>query len=137
MAGVDDEDSGTGSAALNTTQQIGGAIGLAALTTVFTSGFKDKAAELTATLHQQVQSGAVDPAHAKQAGQSIALQAQTFGSTQGFMVGAGLILVGAVLVFLGLNVRHEDLAAREASARRARRLTRCHRRHRARCPADR
>ena len=64
VAGVDDEDSGAGSAALNTAQQIGGAIGLAALTTVFTSGFKDKAAELTATLHQQVQSGAVDPAHA-------------------------------------------------------------------------
>ena len=31
------------------------------------------------------------------------------------MVGAGLILVGAVLVFLGLNVKHEDLAAREAA----------------------
>ncbi len=115
VAGVDDEDSGAGSAALNTAQQIGGAIGLAALTTVFTSGFKDKAAELTATLNQQVQSGAVDPAQAKQAGQAIALQAQTFGSTQGFMVGAGLILVGALLVFLGLNVRHEDLAAREAA----------------------
>ena len=115
VAGVDDEDSGAGSAALNTAQQIGGAIGLAALTTVFTSGFKDKAAELTATLHQQVQSGAVDPAQAKQAGQAIALQAQTFGSTQGFMVGAGLILVGALLVFLGLTVRHEDLAAREAA----------------------
>ena len=57
----------------------------------------------------------MDPAQAKQAGQAIALQAQTFGSTQGFMVGAGLILVGAVLVFLGLNVKHEDLAAREAA----------------------
>ena len=115
VAGVDDEDSGAGSAALNTAQQIGGAIGLAALTTVFTSGFKDKAAELTATLNQQVQSGTMDPAQAKQAGQAIALQAQTFGSTQGFMVGAGLILVGAVLVFLGLSVKHEDLAAREAA----------------------
>jgi EmrB/QacA subfamily drug resistance transporter len=115
VAGVEDEDSGAGSAALNTAQQIGGAIGLAALTTVFTSGFKDKAAELTATLNQQVQSGTMDAAQAKQAGQAIALQAQTFGSTQGFMVGAGLILVGAVLVFLGLSVKHEDLAAREAA----------------------
>ena len=115
VAGVDDKDSGAGSAALNTAQQIGGAIGLAALTTVFTSGFKDKAAELTATLNQQVQSGTMDPAQAKQAGQAIALQAQTFGSTQGFMVGAALILVGAVLVFLGLSVKHEDLAAREAA----------------------
>jgi predicted MFS family arabinose efflux permease len=115
VAGVDDEDSGAGSAALNTAQQIGGAIGLAALTTVFTSGFKDKAAELTPALMQQVKSGALSPEQAQAAKQSIALQAQTFGSTQGFMVGAGLILVGAVLVFLGLNVKHEDLAAREAA----------------------
>ena len=137
VAGVDDEDSGAGSAALNTAQQIGGAIGLAALTTVFTSGFKDKAAELTATLHQQVQSGAVDPAHAKQAGQAIALQAQTFGSTQGFMVGAGLILVGALLVFARSQRAARGPRRAGGSARRARRLTRCHRRHRVRCPADR
>jgi hypothetical protein len=57
----------------------------------------------------------LSPEQAQAAKQSIALQAQTFGSTQGFMVGAGLILVGAVLVFLGLNVKHEDLAAREAA----------------------
>ena len=60
-----------------------------------------------------MQSGAVDPAQPSRPVSPIALQAQTFGSTQGFMVGAGLILVGALLVFLGLNVRHEDLAARE------------------------
>ena len=70
VAGVDDEDSGAGSAALNTAQQIGGAIGLAALTTVFTSGFKDKAAELTAALKQQVQSGAVDPSRPQAAKRS-------------------------------------------------------------------
>ena len=133
VAGVDDEDSGAGSAALNTAQQIGGAIGLAALTTVFTSGFKDKAAELTATLHQQVQSGALStrPRPSRPVRRS-PLQAQTFGSTQGFMVGAGLILVGAVLVFLGLNVQARGPRRAGGGARRPRRLTRAKRRHRAR-----
>jgi EmrB/QacA subfamily drug resistance transporter len=115
VAGVDDDDSGAGSAALNTAQQIGGAIGLAALTTVFTSGLKEKLGELTPALAQQLKSGTLSPEQAQAARQAVQLQAQTFGSTQGFMVGAGLILVGAVLVFLGLNVRHEDLAAREAT----------------------
>ena len=56
VAGVDDEDSGAASAALNTAQQIGGAIGLAALTTVFSHAFRGKSAELVATLAAQASS---------------------------------------------------------------------------------
>jgi len=113
VAGVNDEDSGAASAALNTMQQIGGAIGLAALTTVFTSAYRDRAAELGATL--QGQSSGLTPQALAEAQRQIALQAQTFGSTQGFMVGAGMILAGAVLVFFGLNIKHETLAAQETA----------------------
>jgi len=114
VAGVRDEDSGAASAALNTMQQIGGAIGLAALTTVFTSAANDKAAELKAALAGQARSGAVKPEQMEQAGHQIALQVQTYGSTQGFMVGAAMILAAALIVFVGLNIKHRDLAAQEA-----------------------
>jgi hypothetical protein len=41
------------------------------------------------------------------------LVAQTDGSTRGFLVGAAMILVGAVLVLTLLTVKHEALASRE------------------------
>ncbi|MEP6798206.1 MAG: MFS transporter, partial [Lapillicoccus sp.] len=112
-AGVRAEDSGAASAALNTAQQIGGAIGLAALSTVFTHAFANKATEIQATISSQVASGAISPEQAKQLGASLPHVAQTFASTQGFFVGAGMIFVGAVLVLTLLTVKHEELAARE------------------------
>ncbi|MEO7059998.1 MAG: MFS transporter [Lapillicoccus sp.] len=112
-AGVRAEDSGAASAALNTAQQIGGAIGLAALSTVFTHAFANKATEIQATISAQVASGAISPEQAKQLGASLPHVAQTFASTQGFFVGAGMIFVGAVLVLTLLTVKHEELAARE------------------------
>ena len=114
VAGVRDEDSGAASAALNTMQQIGGAIGLAALTTVFTSAFKDRAAELAATAQAHLPAG-VTPSAAQlaEAMHQIALQAQTYASTQGFLVGAGMILFAALLILAGLTIRHQALATRE------------------------
>ena len=117
VAGVADEDSGAGSAALNTAQQIGGALGLAALTTVFTGAFTDRAAELGAVLQARTSSGGAGPtAEALAAArQQLALEAQTYASTRGFLVATGFLLVAVVLIFLGLNIRHEDLAAQEAA----------------------
>ncbi|MDQ2755730.1 MAG: MFS transporter [Actinomycetota bacterium] len=109
VAGVREEDAGAASAALNTAQQIGGAIGLAALTTVFTRGYADKAAELGAVL----QSGSLTGAPAKAAQDALPLVAQTYGSTRGFLVGAMMIALASVLVFTLLTVKHEELAARE------------------------
>jgi EmrB/QacA subfamily drug resistance transporter len=114
VAGVRDEDSGAASAALNTMQQIGGAIGLAALTTVFTRSFSDKAAELAAATQAHAPSGGTPTSDQLAAAQhEIALQAQTYASTQGFLVGAGMILFAALLIFVGLTVKHQTLAARE------------------------
>lgn len=112
-AGVREEDSGAASAALNTAQQIGGAIGLAALSTVFTHAFAGRAAQLSGAIQAQVQSGAITSAQAKQLGDAIPHIAQTYASTRGFYVGAGMILVGAILVFTLLTVKHGELAARE------------------------
>ncbi|MEP6650711.1 MAG: MFS transporter [Lapillicoccus sp.] len=113
VAGVRAEDSGASSAALNTAQQIGGAIGLAALTTVFTHAFADKIAALAGPIQGQAQAGAITAEQAQAALAQAQLVAQTDGSTRGFLVGAGMILVGAVVILLGLTVKHEELAARE------------------------
>ncbi|HVD62725.1 MAG TPA: MFS transporter, partial [Lapillicoccus sp.] len=116
VAGVRDEDSGAGSAALNTAQQIGGAVGLAALTTVFTSAFTDRITELAGPIQAQAQSGAITADQAKAALAQAQLVAQTDGSTRGFLVASSMILVAAVLVLTTLRVRHQELAAREEMA---------------------
>ena len=116
VAGVRDEDSGASSAALNTAQQIGGAIGLAALTTVFTHGFADKLTQLAGPIQAQAQSGAIGADQVKAALAQAQLVAQTDGSTRGFLVAAGMILVAALLILTTLRVKHEELAAREEVA---------------------
>jgi len=54
------------------------------------------------------------PEQARAAGRLVPLIAQTDASTRGFLVGAGMIAVAAVLVLVALTVKHEELAAREA-----------------------
>lgn len=92
VSGVDDQDSGVGSAVLNTVQQVGGAVGIALLGTVYANGIIDKAAEL--------QGGP--------AAQEIAL---THGATQAFNLAIYMVAVAALVVFAGLNIKHERLAA--------------------------
>jgi EmrB/QacA subfamily drug resistance transporter len=94
------EDSGVGSAVLNTMQQVGGALGLATLGTVAVQAAETKAEELG----QLAASGTLDP-------QLIGALAQTHGATQAFWVAALMILATAVIVLFGLNIKHEELAA--------------------------
>jgi EmrB/QacA subfamily drug resistance transporter len=81
VAGVSGEDSGLASGLINTSQQVGGALGLAILAAVAT-GTTDNA--MTA-------------AHGAKSALPAAL---TSGFQDAFMVGAGFALVGAVLAFL-------------------------------------
>jgi len=94
------EDSGVGSAVLNTMQQVGGALGLATLGTVAVQASENKAEELG----RLATSGSFDP-------QLIGAAAQTHGATQAFWVAAVMILAGAVIVLFGLNIKHEELTA--------------------------
>jgi EmrB/QacA subfamily drug resistance transporter len=116
VAGVRDEDSGAGSAALNTAQQIGGAVGLAALTTVFTSAFTDRITQLAGPIQAEAQSGVLSADQAQAALAHAQLVAQTDGSTRGFLVASGMILVAGLLILTTLRVRHQELAAREEMA---------------------
>jgi EmrB/QacA subfamily drug resistance transporter len=89
---IDASDAGLASGLFNTSQQIGGAIGLAVLSTFATS----RAAHyLTALGHP---ASALDHA-----------QADVNGYRLAFIIGAGFMLVGALL--MALLVRKEDVAA--------------------------
>ncbi|GAB3816332.1 MFS transporter [Kribbella italica] len=109
VSGVADEDSGVGSAVLNTVQQIGGAVGLALLGTVSANAIKDKFTELAPGLQKAAESGQ-SPAQLKQLEGQFTAVATTHGFTQAFTVSAFIILGAALITLLGLSVKAKDLA---------------------------
>ena len=112
VSGVAREDSGVGSAVLNTMQQVGGGGGGAARGPRARGAARGRGAERAAAL--QAKAGTAGGPTAEQLAavkQQIALQAQTQGYTRAFLVGAAMVLAGAVVVVVGLTARHEDLAS--------------------------
>jgi EmrB/QacA subfamily drug resistance transporter len=102
VSGVDRADSGVGSAVLNTVQQVGGAIGIAVLGTVFANGITEKMTEFAAAGGGQPPS----PEQADLAGRV----AQAFGTTQTFQVAIWMMVAATVITLVGLSVSHEELA---------------------------
>jgi EmrB/QacA subfamily drug resistance transporter len=98
--GVSKNESGIASAVLNTAQQMGGAVGLAALSTVAYGVFRTKIKpELVAT-------------QGHPSSHAIAV-ASTHGYTVAFVVAATMILAAAVITLVGLSIKHEELASDE------------------------
>jgi EmrB/QacA subfamily drug resistance transporter len=106
--GVRSQDAGIGSGVLNTMQQIGGALGLAILSTVaahYTSGH-------VATIGASVQGLGDRLAGVDQT----VLQQQTYfaafsyGATHAFLVGAIMIWTASALIWTLLNVKKEEMA---------------------------
>ncbi|MGO4255188.1 MFS transporter [Marmoricola sp. RAF53] len=113
--GVDQRDSGIGSGVLNTMQQVGGALGLATLSTIAVHFTNDKFADLGAAI-AKVGGGAV-PENVKEASGHILGQAAfTTGGTMAFLVGAFMIWTASLIVWIFLNVSHEELATDGADA---------------------
>ncbi|HET6292872.1 MAG TPA: MFS transporter [Kribbella sp.] len=110
VSGVADEDSGVGSAVLNTVQQIGGAIGLALLGTVSTTAIKDRFTELAPGLQKAAESGQ-SPEQIKQLEGQFTALATTHGFTRAFMFSAFMFVGVAIVIFFGLSVKHKDLAS--------------------------
>ena len=103
------QDSGIGSGVLNTAQQVGGALGLAVLATVATQTFTDRGAELAKA--GAAAGGQAPPPEVLQQMQEVArLQIFTEGSTQAFLVGAILMLAASVVIWVFLDVKHDELA---------------------------
>jgi EmrB/QacA subfamily drug resistance transporter len=109
VVGVPKEDTGIASAVLNTMQQIGGAIGLATLSTVAvnasTSFASSRAAELQGSGGQQPAPGVV-----QQLQQALYNAAFTHGATQAFVVGAAIVAAAALLIYGLLRISRSDLA---------------------------
>ncbi|WP_426561155.1 MFS transporter [Angustibacter sp. McL0619] len=105
VSGVAREDSGVGSAVLNTMQQVGGSLGLATLSTVAVAAATNKGQQLGAALAASGGKPTAEQLH------GVALAAQTYGAQHAFLVAAGMVLGGAVIILFGLNIKHEVLAA--------------------------
>lgn len=119
--GVEAKDSGAAASALNTAQQIGGSIGLASLTTVYShyatqrvNELKDAAQAAMAKVPPAVQHSAEFKAKVKQQQAAGALDVQTFASTHGFWVASGMLLAGALLILSFITIRHQELQSEGA-----------------------
>ncbi len=97
------EDSGIGSGVLNTMQQVGGALGLAILGTVSLHYASNTKTDLFQNLVAQGKSPS-------EAGQLAYLGSFTEGASAAFLVGAVLILIGSLAIWVFLNVKHQELA---------------------------
>src|SRR4051812_6016021 len=105
---VREQDAGAGSGVLNTMQQVGGALGLAILSTV--------AAHFT-TQHLATIGGSLQGLGGQLAGvDQGALQQQTYvaafsyGATHAFLVGAFMMWAASAIVWIFLNVKKEEMA---------------------------
>ncbi|MGA8209842.1 MAG: MFS transporter [Nocardioidaceae bacterium] len=114
--GVSSRDSGIGSGVLNTMQQIGGALGLATLSTVSVHFLQAKAAELGAAAQAAQGAGTPDPDRAQAVQALIGQVAFTEGATHAFLAGAAMIWLGTLVLAVFLTVRHQELAVDETSA---------------------
>ncbi|MBJ7356988.1 MFS transporter [Nocardioides sp.] len=109
------EDSGIGSGVLNTMQQIGGALGLASLSTVSLYFVNDRKETFIPELAAQAQATGLDqsmPADQLQELLGFAAFQGTFsdGASNAFLFGAGMMLIASAIVWIFLDVKHEELA---------------------------
>ncbi|MCP3422521.1 MFS transporter [Nocardioides pinisoli] len=103
------QDTGIGSGVLNTMQQVGGALGLATLSTVslhFAQTRADEIAPSIAAAAPQLDQGAL--------GQLAQLGSFTEGATMAFFVGSLMMLAASAIVWVFLDVKHEELASESA-----------------------
>jgi predicted MFS family arabinose efflux permease len=119
VSGVRDEDSGLASSLLNTGQQVGGAIGLAALGTVVwgkvATSARTQAAHAAAAA---AKAGYLVPAR-RSAGQipvPILRSALASGISRGFTVAAGIMLAAVLITLVMIRVRRADLAGTDNTA---------------------
>lgn len=104
------EDSGIGSGVLNTMQQVGGALGLAALSTValhFTTARTEEIAP-------QIGAAAQGQLTSDQVGSIAYLSGFAEGATHAFLVGSLMLLAASAIVWLFLDVHHDELASDDA-----------------------
>jgi hypothetical protein len=112
---VRDQDSGLASSLLNTGQQVGGAIGLAALGTVAWTAVVDSARSQAAA----AAAAAARSGHSLAGAQvrtSIYHHALAAGITRGFLAGSGIALAALVTAAVTIRISREDLTSQAPAA---------------------
>ena len=109
---VANNDTGVASSLLNVGQQVGGALGLAVLGTVAWSAVANSlhsqaAAAASAAKHATVHLSAAQQAAAAKAAQNHAL---AHGFSQGYIVSAGIMLLGLIITVVLIRATREDLS---------------------------
>ncbi|MFN8194613.1 MAG: MFS transporter [Nocardioidaceae bacterium] len=112
---VEARDSGIGSGVLNTMQQVGGALGLATLSTVAQHVWTSTGDKLSAAAAQAMAAlpaGTPAPTAAQQQAMETIARQQVFaeGATTAFLWGSGMALAASLIVWVFLNVKHTELA---------------------------
>ena len=103
---IDESDAGIASGVLNTTQQIGGSIGLAALTTVSVTVFSSQLADL---LPDFLAAGGTPPAPGEDLPAEL-VPALVDGWTAAFQVSAWLAVVAFIITVFAIKVTKEEAA---------------------------
>ncbi len=121
---VQAQDSGIGSGVLNTMQQVGGALGLAVLSTVASHYATPHGESIAAGVGQGVTEAVkANPGLGEQlmqatdagsmqelVGRLVYLGSFPEGATHAFLVGAGMMLAASAVIWALLNVSHRELA---------------------------
>jgi EmrB/QacA subfamily drug resistance transporter len=102
--GVTDERAGVASALVNMAQQVGAALGLAVFTTVSLTAAEGRLPGAAKALRDGL--GANDPGALARASEAL-----SHGYTTAFLVGAGMLLVAAVIACVAVNTRRTQGAA--------------------------
>jgi EmrB/QacA subfamily drug resistance transporter len=101
------EDSGIGSGVLNTMQQVGGALGLATLSTVASHVFSSTGDRISAAT---AAGPAPDPSTLDAVQRIVSLQIFANGAADAFLVGSVMALASSLVIWFFLDVKHDELA---------------------------
>ncbi len=101
------EDSGIGSGVLNTMQQVGGALGLASLSTVAVHFVNDRADVVAGPIAEGVVRAGLDE---RLVGSAVFQATFTEGATHAFLVGSLMMLTASLVIWTLLDVKHAELA---------------------------
>jgi hypothetical protein len=110
------QDSGIGSGVLNTMQQVGGALGLATLSTVSLHFTHSRATEVAAPLVAGLHRAGIDPTALVPGTDQSYLAGATFyatfthGATHAFLIGSLMMLIASAIIWVFLDVKHTELA---------------------------
>ncbi|MFE4625109.1 MFS transporter [Streptomyces mirabilis] len=101
VSGVSHQDTGVASALLNTAQQIGGALGLAILSTISTSAADDKLPQAAGSLYRGLATN--DFALVAKAGDAV-----THGYTMAFVAAAAMFVAGLLVTGFAINAGRQQ-----------------------------